>query len=173
MSRAIVMILIFVLSLTVLVSAPHAQGVPPSDRSTGDGGPIQADQYGPPLGVGKAPIADKRSETVHHPILRAISDIRSRAITSANSRANPKSGHVGTFAQGLSRDKPGHEGYSTRSISNLINVTFAVWARAGWQVACLIYDALVGKECITGAKEYPTTCPKVDPTAPPVVGGRV
>jgi hypothetical protein len=61
MSRAIVMILIFVLSLTVLVSAPHAQGVPPSDRSTGDGGPIQADQYGPPLGVGKAPTADKRT----------------------------------------------------------------------------------------------------------------
>jgi hypothetical protein len=45
---------IFVLGL-LDAGATQAQNVQPWDMNTGDGGPIHASQYGPPLAVGKAP----------------------------------------------------------------------------------------------------------------------
>jgi len=54
--------------------AAYAQRIPAADMSTGDGGPIQEGQYGPPLGqhwpplgVGKGPAWNSRQGYVRPP----------------------------------------------------------------------------------------------------------
>lgn len=65
-TAVVVFTLVFGLVM-VDVSGANAQRVSGSEMSTGDGGPIQPEQYGPPLrlywsplSAGKGPVSDKR-----------------------------------------------------------------------------------------------------------------